>query len=208
MTRIEKFKSYRDEIAKLSNISYYIILDNKKLKEYEEKIKKINPAILHMIEPKENAIISADINIKGLENKIPSKIINLFTNLNNAKNSITKENIWQFLHGIKTKNILNDQKTIKEDWLEKNKQYLAIKDIGIETNKLNLNDTNFQQILQLNMNKFKFNTNNEKNISSKTNLFKNIDYKKNTNILFLVSFGIIIVSVILTFIFLIIGMVK
>ena len=207
MTRIEKFKSYRDEIAKLSNISYYIILDNKKLKEYEDKIKKINPAILHMIEPKENAIISADINIKGLENKIPPKIINLFTNLNNAKNSITKENISQFLYGVKNKNILNDNKTIKEDWLKKNKEYLAIKDIGIEANKLNLNDTNFQQILQLNMNKFQFD-NNEKNISQKVNLFTNINYKKNTNVVFLTSFGIIIVSIILTFIFLIIGMVK
>ena len=115
MTRIEKFKSYRDDIAKLSNISYYIISDNKKLIEYENKIKKINPAILHMIETKQNSIISIDIDIKGSENKIPTKIINLFTNLNNAKNSIAKENVSQFLFEIKNKSILNNETTIKED---------------------------------------------------------------------------------------------
>ena len=208
MTRIEKFKSYRDDIAKLSNISYYIILDNKKLIEYENKIKKINPAILHMIEAKQNSIISTNIDIKGSENKIPTKIINLFTNLNNAKNSIAKENISQFLFEIKNKSILKNETTIKEDWLEKNKEYLQIKNIDTNARKLNLNDKNFQEILQLSMDKFKFNNDKEKNISQKVNLFKNSHNKRNMITLFVISFWIVVISIILIFIFLIIGMVK
>ena len=208
MTRIEKFKSYRDDIAKLSNISYYIISDNKKLIEYENKIKKINPAILHMIETKQNSIISIDIDIKGSENKIPTKIINLFTNLNNAKNSIAKENVSQFLFEIKNKSILNNETTIKEDWLEKNKEYLQIKNIDTNARKLNLNDKNFQEILQLNMNKFKFNDDNEKNIFQKVNLFKKYHNKRSMITFFVISFWIVVISIVLIFTFLIIGMVK
>jgi hypothetical protein len=207
MTRIEKFKFYREEITKLSNLSYYITLDNEKLKEYENKIKKINPSILQMIEPKENPIISVDIDIKGSENKIPTKIINLFTDLNNAKNSIAKENIYHFIHDIKNNDILNENGTIKDDWLNKNNQFVAIKTINTTTHELNMNDTNFQQSLQLSMHEFKFNTNEINNVCHTTNLFKNIKYSKYIPIIFLIAFLIVIISIILIFIFLAIGMV-
>lgn len=207
MTRVEKFKFYREEIAKLSNLSYYITLDNEKLKEYENKIKKINPSILQMIEPKENPIISVDIDIKGSENKIPTKIINLFTDLNNAKNSIAKENIYHFIHDIKNNDILNENGSIKDDWLNKNNQFIAIKTINTTTHELNMNDTNFQQSLQLSMHEFKFNTNEINSVCHTTNLFKNIKYSKYTPIIFLIAFLIVIISIILIFIFLAIGMV-
>ncbi len=207
MTRIEKFKFYREEITKLSNLSYYITLDNEKLKEYENKIKKINPSILQMIEPKENPIISVDIDIKGSENKIPTKIINLFTDLNNAKNSIAKENIHHFIHNIKNNDILNKNGTIKEDWLNKNNQFIAIKTINTITHELNMNDTNFQQTLQLSMHEFKFNTNEINNVWRTTNLFKNINDSKYISSIFLIAFLIVIISIILIFILLVIGMV-
>lgn len=207
MTRIEKFKFYREEITKLSNLSYYITLDNEKLKEYENKIKKINPSILQMIEPKENPIISVDIDIKGSENKIPTKIINLFTDLNNAKNSIAKENIYHFIHDIKNNDILNENGTIKDDWLNKSNQFVAIKTINTTTHELNMNDTNFQQSLQLSMHEFKFNTNEINNVCHTTNLFKNIKYSKYIPIIFLIVFLIVVISIILIFIFLAIGMV-
>lgn len=207
MTRIEKFKFYREEITKLSNLSYYITLDNEKLKEYENKIKKINPSILQMIEQKENPIISVDIDIKGSENKIPTKIINLFTDLNNAKNSIAKENIHHFIHNIKNNDILNKNGTIKEDWLNKNNQFIAIKTINTITHELNMNDTNFQQTLQLSMHEFKFNTNEINNVWRTTNLFKNINDSKYISSIFLIAFLIVIISIILIFILLVIGMV-
>ena len=207
MTRIEKFKFYREEITKLSNLSYYITLDNEKLKEYENKIKKINPSILQMIEPKENPIISVDIDIKGSENKIPTKIINLFTDLNNAKNSIAKENIHHFIHNIKNNDILNKNGTIKEDWLNKNNQFIAIKTINTITHELNMNDTNFQQTLQLSMHEFKFNTNEINNVWRTTNLFKNINDSKYISSIFFLLFLIVIISIILIFILLVIGMV-
>ena len=161
-----------------------------------------------MIETKQNSIISIDIDIKGSENKIPTKIINLFTNLNNAKNSIAKENVSQFLFEIKNKSILNNETTIKEDWLEKNKEYLQIKNIDTNARKLNLNDKNFQEILQLNMNKFKFNDDNEKNIFQKVNLFKKYHNKRSMITFFVISFWIVVISIVLIFTFLIIGMVK
>ena len=207
MTRIEKFKFYREEITKLSNLSYYITLDNEKLKEYENKIKKINPSILQMIEPKENPIISVDIDIKGSENKIPTQIINLFTDLNNAKNSIAKENIHHFIHNIKNNDILNKNGTIKEDWLNKNNQFIAIKTINTITHELNMNDTNFQQTLQLSMHEFKFNTNEINNVWRTTNLFKNINDSKYISSIFFLFFLIVIISIILIFILLVIGMV-
>lgn len=123
MTRIEKYKEYREEIAHSAQIGKTIALDDSKLDKYKAEIDSINPAILSSIEDEQTKVAKGVTEIPINEKQIPNHIANMFATINKAKGTINQENISTLLFNAKNNSILDGDLDFKEDWLMQNEDY-------------------------------------------------------------------------------------
>lgn len=123
MTRMEKWQSYRDEIAKQAKISQDIDLDKTDIQKFETEINKINPAILSNNLEKDPAISKGVSNVEVEEKQISTEIFDLFSTINKAANTINQDRVKTIFDNIEKDKIIGDGKKIKEEWLEQNPNY-------------------------------------------------------------------------------------
>lgn len=202
MTRMEKWEGYRNEINQASRIGFSITQANQKIEKYKKEIDSINPAILQNMVP-------ADLNLhKGVsevavsEQQIPAQITKMFKDLNKAKAVTNKNTISTILFNLKNDNILDDNKKLKEGWLEGNNEYASlaafIKDANLNINK----NKEFEKDLQT---KFESLSANKPDASIKTieQLSKN-GQKNIGHHVFVISIAIASIFFVITFVLLMI----
>ena len=145
---MEKWESYRYEINQSSKIGYTISQETEKIEKYKNEIDKINPSILQ-------GSTIANLNLrKGVsevvvsQNQIPAEITKLFTNLNKAKTTNNRNNISTILFNLKNDNILDDNRRVKEEWLNNNTDYSSFAQYIKEANLSLDKDKEFERELQ------------------------------------------------------------
>lgn len=145
---MEKWESYRYEINQSSKIGYTISQETEKIEKYKKEIDKINPAILQ-------GSVSPNLNFrKGVsevvvsQNQVPVEITKLFTNLNKAKTANNRNNISTILFNLKNDNILDENKKIKEEWLNSNNDYSSLVQYIQKANLSSDKDKEFEKDLQ------------------------------------------------------------
>ena len=136
MTRMQKYQSYREEIARSSKLGYSIALDNQNIAKYKKEIDKINPAILTAMSDKNISLHKGVSEIALTHKQVPVEISKLFSTLNKAKNTINQENVSTIFFNITNSSIVDKNNKVKLDWLKQNSDYAQLLAFS---NNLNLN---------------------------------------------------------------------
>lgn len=137
MTRMQKWESYRNEINQSSKIGYVITQDALKIEKYKKEIDKINPTILQNLGSTDLDLHKGVSEVIVSQNQVPVEITRMFKDLNKAKASSNKNTVSTILFNLKNDNILDDQKRLKETWLNNNSDYAQLANY-ISTANLNL----------------------------------------------------------------------
>lgn len=126
MTRMQKWESYRNEINQSSKIGYVITQDALKIEKYKKEIDKINPTILQNLGSTDLDLHKGVSEVIVSQNQVPVEITRMFKDLNKAKASSNKNTVSTILFNLKNDNILDDQKKLKETWLNNNSDYAQL----------------------------------------------------------------------------------
>lgn len=146
---MEKWESYRNEINQSSQIGYTISLENEKIEKYKQEIDKVNPSILSGFQTSSLTLHKGVSEVVVSQNQVPVEITKLFSNLNKAKSVNNRNNISTILFNLKNDNILNDNKRIKEEWLNNNPDYYSFANYIQQANLSFEKDKEFEKDLQL-----------------------------------------------------------
>ena len=195
MTRMQKYQSYREEIAKSSKLGYSIALDNKNIDKYAKEINKINPAILTSISTK-NITLHKGVSEIALEQKqVPVEISKLFSTLNKAKNTINQENVSTIFFNITNSSIIDSNNKVKESWLKQNPDYASL-----STFRLNLStnpNADIQKNLETRLNDL-MSTKKQEEIAN-VSIFAKDDTKQISHHIFVISVTVAAIFFVLTF---------
>ncbi|XQP55636.1 MAG: hypothetical protein ACOQNY_02405 [Mycoplasmoidaceae bacterium] len=123
---MQKWESYRNEINQSSKIGYVITQDALKIEKYKKEIDKINPTILQNLGSTDLDLHKGVSEVIVSQNQVPVEITRMFKDLNKAKASSNKNTVSTILFNLKNDNILDDQKKLKETWLNNNSDYAQL----------------------------------------------------------------------------------
>lgn len=148
MTRMEKWESYRSEINQSSQVGYMIHQQTQQIATYKKAIDKINPAILQNVKNVDFNLHKGVSEVVVSQKQVPAQITKLFKNLNKAKTLNNRNNISTILFNLQNDNILDNNKKLKDDWLNKHSDYAALADYIKQANLSLNNDKQLEKDLQ------------------------------------------------------------
>jgi len=154
MTRMEKYKEYREEIAKSSKLGYSISVDNQNIEKYKNEINKINPAILTSMSDQTMSLHKGVTEVTISQKKVPVEVSKLFSTLNKAKNTINQENVNTIFFNLQNNSIIDQKHNIKTQWLNSNPEYAALVEMAKSMNLDKQHDQNLEKNLESKYNKF------------------------------------------------------
>jgi len=154
MTRMEKYKEYRDEIAKSSKLGYAISLDNQNIEKFKAEINKINPAILTSMADQAMSLRKGVTEINISQKQVPVEISKLFSTLNKAKNTINQENVNTIFFNLQNNSIVDNKNNVKTEWLEENPDYAELGVLAKSVNIDKQHDTKVEKSLENKYNNF------------------------------------------------------
>ena len=203
MTRMQKYQSYRDEIARSSKLGYSIALDNQNIMKYKKEIDKVNSSILTSMSDQKISLHKGVSEVAISQKQVPVEISKLFSTLNKAKNTINRENVSTIFFNITNSSIVDKKNKIKEEWLKHNSDYAEL--ISFSSN-LNFNQKEvLEKNLQSKYDNFKVDEK-QKEIIAINELHKD-DKKQISHYVFVVSATVAVIFLIITFALLITWMV-
>ena len=123
---MQKWESYRHEINQSSQVGYMIHQQTQQIAAYKKAIDRINPAILQNVKNVDFNLHKGVSEVVVSQKQVPAQITKLFKDLNKAKTVNNTNNISTILFNLKNDNILDANKKLKEDWLNKNSDYSAL----------------------------------------------------------------------------------
>ncbi len=125
------------EIDQTSRIGQSILTQSLKIEQYKKEIDKINPAILQNVQTPDLNLHKGVSEVIVSQEKIPTEITKMFKDLNKAKNPTNTNTVSTILFNLKNDSILDQNKKVREDWLETNRDYADLSAF-IKLAKLNL----------------------------------------------------------------------
>lgn len=147
MTRMQKWESYRQEIDQSSQVGQTIASQDQLIARYKKEIDKINPAILSNI-PEVNLNMHKGVSeVIVSQNQIPSQITKLFKDVNKAKTPTNRNTISTILFNLKNETILNDNKKLKDEWLNGHADYVQLAGYVAKANQNTVKDKEFEKDL-------------------------------------------------------------
>ncbi|MCQ2956957.1 MAG: hypothetical protein MJ233_03860 [Mycoplasmoidaceae bacterium] len=111
------------EIDQTSRIGQTILTQGLKIDQYKKEIDKINPAILQNVQTPDLNLHKGVSEVIVSQNKIPAEITKMFKDLNKAKAPTNTNTVSTILFNLKNDSILDQNKKVREDWLESNRDY-------------------------------------------------------------------------------------
>lgn len=148
MTRMQKWESYRNEINQSSQVGYTIATQTQQIEKYKRAIDRINPAILqNVVEPNLN-LHKGVSEVVVSQKQVPAQITKLFKDLAKAKSLDNRNNVSTILFNLQNDNILDQNKRLKEEWLNSNSDYANLAAYIKQANLSLNNDKEFEKDLQ------------------------------------------------------------
>lgn len=202
MTRMEKYKDYRQEIAQSAKLGQSIVNADASIARYEREINKINPAILSVAKPQTLTFVKGVTEISLKQKEIPLEVSKMFSTLNKAKSTYNQENVSLILFNMTNNTILDSNDHFKESWLKQNPDYATLSAYRIQ---LNLNPNQFEKDLEQKYAYFVA-TNDLQPFEKFSNISKQ-SQKHTSSYAFAISIAVAIIFALITFALLIVKMV-
>ena len=125
LTRIEKYKFYREEIAKEIKLNKSIEQSEELISKYKKKINKFNPNILSFVSENDTLnLINGIFDSSQMDVHLSSEFYDSYKVLNEYRLKCAEKEKNELLFQLNNCSILtNDNKSLRKDWLETNNLY-------------------------------------------------------------------------------------
>ena len=125
LTRIEKYKSYREEIAKEIKLNKNVVQSEQLISKYKKKINKFNPNILSLIKNDDTLdLINGIFDSSQINPYLPHDFFNSYKILNEYQLKCVEKEKNELFFQLNNFSILtNDNKSLRKDWLVTNDLY-------------------------------------------------------------------------------------
>lgn len=125
LTRVERYKFYREEIAKEIKLNKNIVQSEQLISKYKKKINKFNPNILSLIKDDDILdLINGIFDSSQINPYLPHDFFNNYKILNEYQLKCAEKEKNELFFQLNNFSILtDDNKSLRKDWLETNHLY-------------------------------------------------------------------------------------
>lgn len=125
LTRVERYKFYREEIAKEIKLNKNIVLSEQLISKYKKKINKFNPNILSLVKDDDILdLINGIFDSSQINPYLPHDFFNNYKILNEYQLKCVEKEKNELFFQLNNFSILtDDNKSLRKDWLETNHLY-------------------------------------------------------------------------------------
>ncbi len=125
LTRIEKYKFYREEIAKEIKLNKNIMQSEQLISKYKKKINKFNPNILSLVKNDDTLnLINGIFDSSQINPYLPQNFFNSYKILNEYQLKCVEKEKNELFFQLNNFSILtDDNKSLRKDWLGTNDLY-------------------------------------------------------------------------------------
>ena len=144
LTRIERYKSYREEIAKEIKFNKNILQSEQLISKYKRKINKFNPNILSLIKNDNTLdLINGVFDSSQINPYLPYDFFNSYKILNEYQLKCVENEKNELFFQLNNFSILTDNnKSLRKDWLATNDLYNRFQKIKEKNNIFFQNNEN------------------------------------------------------------------